>query len=59
MTVKSRGVPMERNRSFGLFYQPDIRQLADENEIETVSRRETWSVENEKIKCFSFHGNVW
>jgi hypothetical protein len=57
--VKSRGVPMERNRSFGLFYQPDIRQLADENEIETVSRRETWSVENEKIKCFSFHGNVW
>jgi hypothetical protein len=30
MMANSRGVPMEHNRSFDLFYQPDIRQLADE-----------------------------
>jgi hypothetical protein len=30
MAENSRGVPMERNRSFALFYRPNIRQLADE-----------------------------
>jgi hypothetical protein len=35
------------------FYQPDIRQLADEKEIEVVSRRETSSVEiNQNIDFY-------
>jgi hypothetical protein len=56
MTANSRGVSIERNRSFGLFNQAS---RWDEKGIAIVSRRETWSVEIKKVKSFSFHKNVW
>jgi hypothetical protein len=50
--ANSRGVPMERICFFGTFYQPDIRQLADEKRLVCFPWGNLIGRKRENIKFF-------